>query len=252
MADQAGGTWHYRVRAANVADSGPWSNAQSTLVNSDIFLPLVVKNYSSPAQWETITALDFEGAFPGSWTLLDDSSSDGGEYYWGKRDCRAASTSHSGWAVGGGSDGSLLPCDSNYPNNVRSWMTYGPFDLTGVAAAELHFDYWLSTEMGTTTDEDDWLCAMYSTDGSNFFGNCTSGDSGGWSAEAFKLDLAIVLGRSQVWVTIYFKSDASNTLPEGVYVDDIVLRKCVSNCTTFASTPASNPNLSMIEVNIEQ
>ncbi len=48
VTDQSGGTWYYRVRAANSSDQGPWSNSESVWVNTDIFLPLVLKNVSAP------------------------------------------------------------------------------------------------------------------------------------------------------------------------------------------------------------
>lgn len=251
VTDQAGGTWHYRVRAANATDNSPWSNSQSTQVNSEIFLPLVVKNYSpSSGIWVNITTLDFEGAFPGSWILLDDSASDGGEYLWGKRNCQVSAGSYSGWAIGGGAQGSALACGSNYPNYIRSWMTYGPFSLTGAQEAELSFKRWLNSESYVNTDFGDWLCAMYSTDGTDFNGTCGSGNTGGWEDRAF--DLANVIGESQVWVAFFFKSDFEITYAEGAYIDDVVLRKCDNNCTTFSNELATNPNSNVIEVNIEQ
>jgi hypothetical protein len=73
---------------------------------------------------------DFEGAWPaGGWTIQDFGTS-GGEYLLGKRDCNPESGSYAGWTVGGGVDGTNLPCDANYPNDVYSIAVYGPFDLT--------------------------------------------------------------------------------------------------------------------------
>ncbi|MEA3441561.1 MAG: hypothetical protein U9R58_14910, partial [Chloroflexota bacterium] len=54
--------------------------------------------------WVTIMSEDFEGDFPGSWTVVDNNGGD--EYYWNKRNCRPYQGSNSGWAVGGGADGS--------------------------------------------------------------------------------------------------------------------------------------------------
>jgi hypothetical protein len=65
-----------------------------------------------------------------------------------------------------------------------------------------------------------------------FNGLSTSGNSGGWVSE--RLDLANVptlgnlLGRHQVWIAFIFESNDIATYPEGVYVDNMVLRKCLA------------------------
>jgi len=204
------------------------AGAFSVTVSSatEIYLPLVVKNYPPPSTWVTIVSEDFEGAFPGSWTV-DDNKPGFGEYYWAKRNCRSYEGSYSGWAVGGGADGSALSCGSNYPNVAGSWMIYGPFSLAGATAADLSFKLWLNSESSA-----DVLCRSASTNGTSFYGSCTSGDSEGWIDRT--LDLADVptlgnlLGQTNVWVALIFNSDASSNYAEGGYVDNIVLRKDTS------------------------
>ena len=44
VANQPGGTWYYRVRAATPAGNSPWSAGQSVFVRTLVFLPLVVRN----------------------------------------------------------------------------------------------------------------------------------------------------------------------------------------------------------------
>jgi subtilisin family serine protease len=43
VADQASGTWYYRVRAAGATGRGPWSNEESTKVRTLIYLPSIFK-----------------------------------------------------------------------------------------------------------------------------------------------------------------------------------------------------------------
>jgi hypothetical protein len=69
---------------------------------------------------------------------------------------------------------------------------------------------------------------MASVDGQNYYGWQFAGASDDWEETA--LDLANVptlgnlCGRSQVWVALVFKSDV-NTGDQGVFVDDLVIRK---------------------------
>jgi hypothetical protein len=186
--------------------------------------PLTMKDYEhEPGGWLTVVSEDFEGSFPGSWDVVDNQTGYG-EYYWGRRDCRAFEGSYSGWAVGAGADGSPLACGSNYPDLADSWMVYGPLSLEGADAADLQFNLWLDSESG----EDGFFWGA-STDGANFYGLGVSGYSGGWVGR--QLDLADVytlgnlLGEPEVWVALVFQSDLDTHYPEGAYVDNIVVRK---------------------------
>ncbi|HID86393.1 MAG TPA: hypothetical protein EYP55_03320, partial [Anaerolineae bacterium] len=186
--------------------------------------------------WTTIMAEDFEGDFPGPWEVLDDTGAGDGEYHWAKRSCRPHSGSYSGWSVGGGADGSGLSCGANYPDNAESWMVYGPFDLSDATDAELLFSYWNRSE-----SDYDYLFWGASVNGSYFYGNGVSGDSGGWRDVNFDLTdvytLGDLTGEPQVWIAFVFASDGGVTYPEGAYVDDIVLRKVTGQLTTPTSTP---------------
>jgi len=168
--------------------------------------------------WVTIKEENFEGSFPNAWRL------EGVDYEWAKRNCRPASGSFSGWAVGGGSRGQPLACGSNYPDMVSSWMIYGPFSLADATAAEVRFSYWLYSEKDWDT-----LFVGASTDGDWFYGPFASGDSGGWQSERFDLTnvdtLGNLAGRSQVWIGFAFETDGYRNYREGAFVDNIVLRK---------------------------
>ncbi len=207
----------------------------------NVYLPVVMKDYTpSSSGWVTILSEDFEGSFPGSWSVFDNQSGYG-EYYWGKRTCRAYAGSYSGWGVGGGVDGAGLSCGSNYPDNADSWMAYGPFSLVGATAGDLSFKLWLNSESSF-----DYVCRMASTDGTNFSGTCTSGNSSGWVDLTLDLTsvptLGNLMGQSNVWVALVFSSDSSVNYAEGGYVDDIVLRKYISSVAGASPAGSSEPS----------
>jgi hypothetical protein len=218
------GWWLDDVRIYTCADSPSSSNT---------YLPLITKSdTTAPASgWVTILSEDFEGYFPGPWTV-----SSNGNFTWGKRDCRPFAGTSSGWAVGRIIGGPGLSCGSYYPNNVNSWMVYGPFSLVGATAAELRFKAWVYSEYP------DRLSYYASTDGVNFAGYYTTG-SGGWGEGVLDLssvptppygNLASLLGQPNVWIGFRFFSDPATSYPEGAHLDNILLRKC-----TVASCPAT-------------
>jgi hypothetical protein len=125
-------------------------------------------------------------------------------------------------------------------------MVYGPFDLSSAQTAELVFYRWLNTEWNG--DKHDYFFWGASDDGANFSGFQNYGVSGGWDQKT--LDLTDHAGKSEVWVAFKFGSDSDTTLPNGVFLDDVVLRMCTSNCpTSLAASPGeANPNLAEIPV----
>lgn len=199
----------------------------------------------TPSGWEILVSTDFEGQFPGPWDVFDDDGTTNGEYYWGKRNCRAYQGTYSGWAIGAGAHGAALSCGSNYPNYARSSMMYGPFSLEGATAAGLTFKLWLNTE-----SQYDYICRMASI-GGDFYGLCTHGSSGGWIDRTLDLSnvptLGNLLGQPQVWVLLWFYSDSSITYPEGGYVDNVVLRRCPQGATCATSNTSALPPGSRIK-----
>jgi immune inhibitor A len=191
-----------------------------------------IQTQGSIDAWQNIMSEGFEGNFPSDgWTVFDDDGSTNGEYYWDDDDYKPFSGLWSGWPANGGADG-LDPEFNYYPNNMISFMIYGPFDLSDAIDAELLFSYWNQTELNF-----DYFGWYASTDGSNFHGYSTSGDSGGWLFENFDLTsvpaLGDVTGDSSVWIAFVFTSDGS-VVDDGAFVDDIVLDKYV---------PDTQPNL---------
>jgi|GEM_PF-714511 len=194
----------------------------------------------TPSGWDILVSTDFEGDFPGPWTVYDDDGATNGEYYWGKRNCRAFAGSFSGWAVGAGANGAALSCGSNYPNYAGSSMEYGPFSLVGATAAELRYKVWQVTESYY-----DYICHGASVDNVKWYGSCWSGNSNGWVDRVFDLSnvyqLGNLLGRPQVWVKLYFYGDSSVTYAEGAYVDNVVLRRCPQGATCPAGSSLALP-----------
>jgi bacillolysin len=197
-----------------------------------LYLPFVLKSGGAQpsSNWINILTEDFEGTFPGPWTLSETNG-----YTFGKRDCRVYDGSYGAWAVGGGANGSALACKSNYPNNVVTRLTFGPFSLAGATAAELRYKLYLYT-WGW-----DYFAHFASVDGTNFYGwDAGSGWISTWDDRVFDLSnvptLGNLLGQPSVWIRLRFVSDGSMNYPDGAAVDNVVLRKCTSSCTTFATS----------------
>jgi serine protease len=198
------------------------------------FLPRVGRSGSAGGgNWVTITQESFEGATfpPPGWATTNSSG-----FAWGRRNCLSFHGSFAAWAVGGGTAGAALACNSNYPHNISVWLTYGPFDLSNATAAQLSFRYYLNSESGY-----DFLFWGSSINNSNYNGQQISGNSGGWINVTF--DLSSRLGQSQVWIGFLFSSDYSITFPYGALVDNVLVRKCVGGtCTSSLSQPEENPH----------
>lgn len=202
--------------------------------------PVPTATATSVSAWTTIVSENFEGSFPGSWELYDTS---GGAYQWGKRNCQVFDGSSSGWAFGAGSVGQSLGCGATYPEQVDSWMIYGPFSLVGATDAELLVKGWVLSE--AVYDE---FGVMASLDNNYFYGNFFTGDSQGW--DDFNLDLTSVptlgdlRGQANVWIAVGFFSDITITTQHGAYVDNIILRKCTAgSCPTTVNLPIENSSL---------
>ncbi len=191
------------------------------------------------SEWVTIVEETFEGDFPGDWQVFDQATNNG-EHYWAKRSCRPFAGGFSGWAVGGGDDGSALACGSDYPDMAASHMIYGPFSLADASDARLTLKLWMNNEPGV-----DKFCTTASLDGAIFLGNCTFTPTDGWEDSTLDLTnisgLGTLIGHDQVWVGLHFISNANVVRAEGAYVDNIVLRKLISagNVRTPTATATS-------------
>jgi hypothetical protein len=174
-----------------------------------------------PDGWTTIMSEDFEGTFyaPGmeGWDAFDLDGAINGEYYWDDVSYRGHNGGWSAWPADAGADGITPP--ANYPNNMNSWLVYGPFDLSDAADAQVEFFKWLACEVNF-----DWFYFGVSDDGTNFTGVFWDGFPDGWISHTISFPGWV--GDETVWIAFVFSSDASITY-EGVYVDDIYLRKYI-------------------------
>lgn len=179
---------------------------------------------------------DFEGPWPGLWSLQDLSELDGGDYLWGRDGCTPHDGVQSGRAAAGGAAGSRRGCSSAYPSESYTWMTHGPFSLRDARSAELTFHVRGRTEgaVGGVCSYD-YLMVGHSVDDNRYggvrvCGNWTDGpDRGGFYRES--VDLSSRLGEGRVWIAFAFRSDASVSY-EGMTVDDIRLEIDESSATT--------------------
>jgi hypothetical protein len=203
------------------------------------YLPLVARSES----WITVLEEGFEAAPGPLWQFHDNSVTDPKEYKWGRRDCLPYTGKYSAWAVGGGADGIKLTCGSAYPDDVDSWMKYGPFDLTDAKMAQIRFRYYQNgLEAG---DSFLWYA---SDDNVQFYGLYLNANPGDWTPLVFDLGNVLgdqppslnFLGKPQVWVMFHFTSDATGHPSPGPFVDDVLIRKCLDTlCSPFsAAAPA--------------
>ncbi len=155
---------------------------------------------------------DFEGAWPGNWSLIDLNTSDG-EDLWGLSTTRAQSATHSLWCYGSGSGSTF-----GYDNNQQSHAEHA-VNLSGHTGSVITLDVW----MWWHTDESaDWVAIGRSDDGINFAPLETlSGDSGGWVHKSY--DLSTSAGVASFHFSLFFQSDGGSSVNEGAFVDDIVI-----------------------------
>jgi hypothetical protein len=191
-----------------------------------VYLPLVMTNWGVGG-WSTVVEEGFESEPSSLWTFEDWDGAQNGTYYWARRDCKPCAGNYSAWAVGGGADGASLTCGSPYPNNVDSFMYYGPFSLKNATAASLSFQLWMNVD----PEIYDTLCIYAkSAEYDPWNGVCLTYQPDDWAPVTVPLDydtLGIdILGADTVWVALDFVTDAETTDAEGAYVDDFVIRKC--------------------------
>lgn len=182
----------------------------------------------------TIMYQNFEGSFPASnWSLIDNA---GTGHLWDDVGCNALYGSWAVWPANEGGNG-LDPCAPTldpYPDNMDSWLIYGPFNLADAKFASYDFFFRMVSE--SDYDFLFWGASIDTnpSDGWDFYGKQVSGAytsgpfSNGYNFMSFDLTnvytLGDVTGQSQVWIAFQFYSDASVHY-EGPFIDEISLRK---------------------------
>jgi hypothetical protein len=189
--------------------------------------------------WQVIFSDDLESDFPGTnW----DITSVGADAHWLDWPCHSGDTpdESAGCAAGGGA---AISCGGNYPDNMSTMMSYGPFSLAdpGITDAELNFNFYYYTE----TDYDWFWVVARNSEAGEWWGYRWSGPEGTIAPYSFDLTnvptLGNLLGQSQVWVAFVFTSDGSINNPDGAAVDDIVLQ-VFSEANTPPEVTVTAPN----------
>lgn len=155
---------------------------------------------------------DFEGAFPGAWTVGDADPASGDDY-WGTTAYRSDLGMYSAWAAEVG-DNSVAGSPNNvvhtYDNDMDASMVR-TIDLTGYGLGALTYSYWLNIEPGVDAlrvgflDGGTWMYAQ-SYDGAQPF----------WGAGV------VFVPVNATAVGFFFQSDGS-VINEGAYVDEVFL-----------------------------
>lgn len=203
----------------------------------------------APDQATVVWAENFEGAWPSAgWRVFDDDGAANGDYQWAQR-CTGRAGSRGAWGMGGGANGAAAACGATYPHHLKSFMVYGPIDLSTAADAELRYHFWVNTHcigLRCEAEHDDQLWAGASTDGDTWQGYWHSGnwtdetfaDGAGWvsTADAGGLDLTPYAGAPAVWIAFGFRSDEAESMAGGgVLVDDISLTVTPRSCPAITA-----------------
>jgi C1A family cysteine protease len=189
-------------------------------------------------------------------------------YFWGISECRATTPGgHSLWVLG---DGATAPpaCGSAYDNygKLSARALYGPIDLSGATSAYMKFKIWLNTQpygvlqliyAGDPGSYDDiydygydsfrYSATEKNTDYLVFprYPGYVMGNTSGWKEMILNLaDIDgsqrddwdnVLLNYSHVYIYFEFASDSKEigTYPEGIYLDDILIKKCIGGTCQF-------------------
>ena len=168
-----------------------------------------------------IVTEDFEGSFPtGLWKIY--AQQDFTDAYWGIE--QVASNNNAAWCAGSGTQAIIY--GTGYANSMKSWMVYGPFDLSDASWAALNFYYYNSCEPGV--DKFWWLASEDGTNFSGFFFSDTSTTSQ-FTFQSFDLanvpTLGNLIGKSGIYIAFMFQSSESISNYWGAIVDNIELKK---------------------------
>ncbi|MEZ5064379.1 MAG: hypothetical protein R3B81_06560 [bacterium] len=151
---------------------------------------------------------DFESGLA-AWSVIDVA---GVGAQWGPANCWSVSGTASAACASAGS--AAITCGESYPADMKTWLIYGPFDLSDSSYAAAHFDFELALQCERYHDR---FFAGTSTDGTDFAGTF-------WEATTetgVRMDLTSHLGRDQVWIGFQFESDGSDGRADGASIDDV-------------------------------
>jgi hypothetical protein len=198
---------------------------------------------NSVQEWVNITTENFEGSVPGSgWDIYAQSGY--ADAYWGKL-LLSDNVHYAGWCAASGTQASTW--GHGYLDIMRSWMIYGPFDLTNTTDATLEFLYFNDCE--PTYDSFGWYASL---NGTNYYGYFLSDTSSNYQFQSKVFDLKSVptignlTGKSGVYIAFLFNSDSTISDFEGAIIDEIVLKKFVSS--SYPSSISINTSFSFTNI----
>jgi hypothetical protein len=226
----------------------PGTSSNGTLVLYDGTTPHQTAS-AADLRWTTIVCEDFQGTWPsGAWSTYSQNSSG---VCWDDVNVQGYLSTRSAWAAAGCPEGVPPGASAVYPNNVESWMRFGPFDLSDAIGAEVRFRVWHQLAAG---DNFVWVgmrnCGFWG--GWIISGNSTAANppqtTVGWNE--IVMDFAEVpgmglngpgplIGESNVCFGIRFFSDATG-VDNGPFVDDVIIQKLVG-VTTPTPPPSNTP-----------
>ncbi len=173
--------------------------------------------------------------FPsGNWVVTDQFT-DSLDITWGATDFIADDLNpdsfNSAWMAAGGFDALDPASVSDYPDNLASWMIYGPLDLSAAEYASLDASLFYDIEAGSdwlglcvTAGTPDPLDALYDYASYPENTKCSwwTGVSDGWTSES--LDLRRFAGQPDVHIGWVFESDMGNDNAYiGAFVDELAV-----------------------------
>ncbi len=236
--------------AYDVPESSATESKMGPALDSRISLPpeIAAQINTSPRdpagqRGNLVTVLNdgFEGAFPGGVWQVFLGSGVMVDAYWGKTNSVSNTGSSSVHPAAAGTSAINVGVDS-YPDNMGSWMIYGPFSMADAQAGQISFAFINDSEFGF-----DYLYALISTT-SDFAVSAQYSHSGLQSDWApFIVDLASldtigsVIGQQQVYLALYFGSDGSQG-GFGPAIDDVQITKLTSGPTP-SPTPSPTPTI---------
>jgi len=182
-----------------------------------IIMPVTLRNTSTNTTFSGVTATlnattlvgttifseDFEGSWPGDWTV-EDQEPDSGEDYWGQSNYRAYSGNSSAYCS------EVSDVSGQYYDNYMEAFMVKDVDLNAYDSATFSYKYWLDCESYY-----DHLDVGYS-DGSWHTVKSYTGSSSGWVSDSIEVP------STAAQVGFLFHSDVSITY-EGAYIDDVVI-----------------------------
>jgi hypothetical protein len=154
----------------------------------------------------TIFYEDFEGAWPGSWSVGDWNSGSGYDYwgdYSGKR--------YLGYWSGYCADIGSRPSGCGYDNDMEAYM-YRSVSLSGYSSITLSYWYWTNIE-----SDYDYLYVLYKVGGTWYITDSHTGSTAGWKHSS------VSIPTTATYVGFYFYSDFIICDYDGAFVDEVKL-----------------------------